>query len=69
MAYDEVYIEEQMSDSLVDEKAKYRQILLMILQNMQFLARQGIVFRGDDGEGSFDQLMNHKLDFKKKRNK
>ena len=46
-----------MSDSLVNEKAENRQVLLTILQNIQFFARQGLAFRGNEDQGNFDQLM------------
>ena len=58
MADDEVDVGEQISDSLVNEKAKNRQMFLTILQNMQFLARQGLAFRGNEDQGNFDQLIN-----------
>ena len=57
MAEDEVDVGEQMSDSLVNEKAKNRQMFLTILQNIQFLARQGLAFRGNEDQVNFDQLM------------
>ena len=58
MANDEVEIGEEINGSLVNDKAKKRQMLLTILQNIQFLARQGLTFRGNEDEGNFDQLMN-----------
>ena len=57
MADDVVDVGEQMSVSLVNEKAKNRQMLLTILQNLQFLARQGLAFRGNKDQGNFDQLI------------
>ena len=77
MADDEVDVGEQISDSLVNEKAKNRQMFLTILQNIQFLARQGLAFRGNEDQGNFDQLMklSSKIDpritswVEKKRNK
>ena len=57
IADDEVGVGEQMSDSLVNEKAKIRQKILTILQNIQFLARQGFAFRGNEDHGNFGQLM------------
>ena len=76
-AEDEVDVGEQMSDSLVNEKAKNRQMFLTILQNVQFLARQGLAFRGKEDQGNFDQLvkLSSKIDPRitswigKKRNK
>ena len=54
---DEVDVGEQMGDSLVNEKAKNRQMLLTILQNIQCLAKQRLAFLGNEGERNFDQLM------------
>ena len=76
-AEDEVDVGEQMSDSLVNEKAKNRQMFLTILQNIQFLAGQGLAFRGNEEQVNFDQLMklSSKIDpritswIEKKRNK
>ena len=57
MADDEVDIGEQMNGSLVNEKAKDLQMFLMILQNIQFLTRQGLAIRKNEDQGNFDQLM------------
>ena len=57
MADDEVDVGEQISDSLVNEKAKNRQMFLTILQNIQFLARQGLAFHENEDQGNFDQMM------------
>ena len=46
-----------MSGSLVNEKAKNRQMFLTILQNIQFLARQGLAFHENEDQGNFDQMM------------
>ena len=48
---------ETLSDFDAVEKANNRQMFLTILQNIRFLARQGIPFRGNDDEGNFDQLL------------
>ena len=57
MENDEINVGEQMSDSLVNEKAKNQQMLLKILQKIQFLAKQGLASLGNEGEWNFDQLM------------
>ena len=54
---DELDVGEQMSGSLVNEKAKNRQMFLTILQNIQFLARQGLAFHENEDQGNFDQMM------------
>ena len=41
-----------MSGSLVNQIAKSRQMFLTILQNTQFLARQGLAFRGNEDQGN-----------------
>ena len=46
-----------MSGSLVNQIAKNQQIFLTILQNTQFLARQGLAFRGNEDQGNEDQLI------------
>ena len=57
MPDDEVDVGEQMSDSLVNEKAKNRQMFLTILQNIQFLARKRLAFHGNEDQGNLDELM------------
>ena len=49
-------IGETLSDFHAVEKANNRQ-MFTILQNIRYLARQGIPFRGNDDEGNFDQLL------------
>ena len=34
-----------------------RQVLLQVLQDIQFLSRQGLTFRNDSDNGNFDQLL------------
>ena len=53
-ADDEVDVGEKISDSLVNEKVKNWQMFLAILQNIQFLARQGLAFCQNDDQGSFE---------------
>ena len=53
-ADDEVDVGEQISDSLVNEKVKNWQMFLGILQNIQFLARQGLAFCQNGDQGNFD---------------
>ena len=50
---------EMLSDTLTQEKFENRQILLKILENVRFLRRQGLPFRGNDQEGNFDQMLFH----------
>ena len=48
---------ESLSTAHARNKAENRRVLLKILQNVKFLGRQGIAFRGhDDGESNFMQL-------------
>ena len=53
-ADNEVHVEEQISDGFVNEKGKNWQIFFAILQNIQFLARQGLAFCGNENQGNFD---------------
>lgn len=67
-------------DVLVNEYAKNRQMFLAVLQNKQFLTRQGLEIRGNKGQGNFDPVtklssktdakiswwINQKVDRKKK---
>ena len=50
MADDEVDVGEQMSDSIVNEKTKNWHMFLTILQNIHFLARQGLAFPGNEDQ-------------------
>ena len=52
-------IGEQLSTRYKEEKAENRDILLKILGNTRFLARQGLAFRGsgDDENSNFIQLL------------
>ena len=50
-------IGETLSDFHAVEKANDRQMFLTILQNIRYLARQGIPFLWNDDEGNFDQLL------------
>ena len=43
-------------DVLVNEYAKNRQMFLAVLQNKQFLTRQGLEIRGNKGQGNFDPV-------------
>ncbi len=50
-------IGETLSSAHAQSKAENRRVLLKILQNVKFLGRQGIAFRGhDDSESNFKQL-------------
>ena len=53
-ADNEVHVEEQISDGLVNKKVKNWQIFFAILQNIQFLAREGLAFCGNEDQGNFD---------------
>ena len=48
-----------MSDAIAAEKKENTRCLMKILQNVEFLGRQGLVVRGDgdDKSGNFYQLM------------
>ena len=50
-------IEAQLSEMKEKEQANNCQFMLQIIQNVQFLSRQGLVFRGNNKEGNFDQLL------------
>ena len=51
-------IGELVSDIHVQNKTLNRKLFLKILQNIKFLARQGIAFRGhDEAESNFTQLI------------
>ena len=54
---------EQFSTRYKDEKAENRDILLKILGNIRFLARQGLAFRGsgDDENSNFSQLLSWEM--------
>ena len=52
MADDEVDIGEQISDSYANENAKTQQMFLTILQNIQFVARQGLALRANADQGN-----------------
>ena len=70
-------------DVLVNEYAKNRQMFLAVLQNKQFLTRQGLEIRGNKGQENFDPAtklssktdpriswwINQKVDRKKKKKK
>lgn len=46
----------------VNDKAENRRMLLKIIQNLQFLGRQGMAVRGhDDSESNFMQLLKLRL--------
>ena len=51
-------IGETFSNFHAAEKANNRQMFLAILENIRYLARQGIPFRENDNEGNFDKLLN-----------
>ena len=50
-------ISELISTEHKSQKANNRQVLLQVLQNIQFLSRQGLAFRHDNDNGNFDQLL------------
>ena len=51
------YVDESFDETLICEKARNRQIFLTMIQNIQFLSRQGLAFWGNNNEGKFEQLM------------
>ena len=51
------YFDESFDETLICEKARFKQIFLTILQNIHFFSRQVLVFRGNNNEGSFEQIM------------
>ena len=51
------YVDESFDETLICEKARNRQIFLIILRNIQVLSCQGLAFRGNYNEENFDQLM------------
>ena len=50
-------VSELISTEHKRQKANNRQVLLQVLQNIQFLSRQGLTFRNDNDNGNFDQLL------------
>ena len=50
-------VSELISTEHKRQKANNRQVLLQVLQNIQFLSRQGLAFRNDNDNGNFDQLL------------
>jgi len=52
------HVDDLMSTDINQQKATNRKMLIKILQNVKYLARQGLPFRGhDDSNGNFIQLM------------
>ena len=47
-------VSESISADAISEKLKNRQMLLQILENVQFLSRRGLLLRGNNKEGNFD---------------
>ena len=50
-------IDELMYNAIVKSKQENKAMLMKLLQNIKFLARQGLPLRGDQGQGNFDQLI------------
>ena len=50
-------IDELMYSAIVQSKQEKKAMLMKLLQNIKFLARQGLPLRGDQGQGNFDQLI------------
>ena len=50
-------VSELISTEHKRQKTNNRQVLLQVLQNIQFLSCQGLVFRNDNDSGNFDQLL------------
>ena len=48
-----------LSSTLSQEKFDNRQMLLKILENVEFLGRPGLPLKGNENEGNFDQLLLH----------
>ena len=46
--------DELMYSAIVKSKQKNKAIMMKLLQNIKFLARQGLPLRGDQGQGNFD---------------
>lgn len=51
------HIGKQLSRQYGNEMAKNRKVLLRILSSIRYLAKQGLPFRGDEGNGNFHQLL------------
>ena len=47
-------VSEMISADAISEKLQNRQMLLQILENVQFLRRRGLLLREDNKEGNFD---------------
>ncbi len=59
--YESRPIDIQLSNVLASQQEGARKCLLKIISAVQFLARQGLSFRGhDDDEGNFNQLLKYK---------
>ena len=50
-------VSELISTEYKRQKVINRKVLLQVLQNIQFLGRQGLAFRNDIDNGNFDQLL------------
>ena len=50
---------DMFSNTLSQEKFDNRQMLLKILENVQFFGRQGLPLTGNENDGNFDQLLLH----------
>ena len=47
-----------ISDEIVNKRERDRQYLTMVMESLQYLARQGITFHGNDGlDNHFTQLL------------
>ena len=52
------HVDDLMGSDIKQQKATNRKMLIKILENVRYLARQGLPFRGhDDSNGNFIQLM------------
>ena len=50
-------IDELMYSAIIKSKQENKAMLMKLLQNIKFLARQGLPLRGDQGQGNSDQLI------------
>ena len=50
-------IDELMYSTIIKSTQENKAMLMKLLQNIKFLARQGLPLRGDQGQGNVDQLI------------
>ena len=51
------YVDEALMKHWFAWKVRNRQIFFTIVQNIQFLSRQGLAFRWNNNDGNFEQLI------------